>query len=203
MGSRSRAGVCPAGALSSEETAMKACARIVGVLALLAVCDAAMAAGTIGGGISSRSNRNNRKKDPRYMVVQCGDEFGTVTFEVISTESYRERQKECEEEFKELARDWVAGYREAKKNGEKYTEPKPKKPYVVRCKYAKSSYKTEEEAQKFADKITEAYERKMEARRKKAEGQDDEEVDDFGGDDDDGGDKKDDDDDGKEKKRKK
>jgi hypothetical protein len=180
---------------------MKACARIVGVVTLLAACDAAMAAG-LSGGISSRSNRNNRKKDPRYMVVQCGDEFGEITFEVITTEAYKDRQKECEEQFKELARDWIAGYREAKKNGEKYTEPKPKRPYVVRCKYARSSYKTEEEAKKFADKITEAYERKMEARRKKAEGRDDDDEDAFGDDDDDEGDKKDEDDD-KGKKDKK
>ncbi|NQT85533.1 hypothetical protein HQ560_02135 [bacterium] len=166
----------------------------------------------VSGSAVARDNRRDRKKIPRYMVIQCRDSTGAMTFEVIETERLKERQKACEEEFKELARDWVAGAREAKKNGEKYGEPKPIQPYAIRCKYAKSSYKTEEEAQKFADNIQAAYDKKLEERRRKAAAKRGEDFDDFGGGDDDDdkddkddkdGDKDHDKDDDKDKRKRK
>jgi len=175
---------------------MKCAGRVLCVLLLVLVGRVVEAQG-INNTITHNNNNNrnrNRTRTVRYMVVQCKDASGNLTFEVIDSERLRDRQKECDEVFKELARDWIAGYKTAKKHGEKYTEPKPQKPTVERCRYAKSSYKTEEEAQKFADKIQAAYEKKMEERRQKEAEKRGEGLDDFGGGDDKGekkdGDKK-------------
>ena len=104
----------------------------------------------------SRS-RHTREKESRYVVVGVRDPSGSVLFEVVKSDQFRERQKQAVEDYKEAYKEWYIERKAAKKRGEKFEEKPPAKPLV---KKVGKTFKKEDEAKEYADKCQEAYDRK-------------------------------------------
>jgi len=173
-------------------------AAVVAVAMAGSLASVAMARGG-DTGTSRRRSRYDRTPS-RYYVISVLSIDGEMQFEVVGDIDFKARRKEIEEEYQENVLDWKKAYREAKRAKEPFTEKPPRGP-----KFHKKwkSFKDEERAQEYADKIQEAWDAqvaKMRAKRgKKA-------PDDFAddrGDDEKRDHKRDEDDEGEEKDKKK
>jgi hypothetical protein len=120
----------------------------------------------------ARSSDRDHTRKIRYLVIQVRESDGTYLFEVIDAEKFREREKKAMEDFQEAAKNWLAEQKEAKKRGEKFDEPKPQPPLV---KKFGSSFKEKEDAEAYRQKLEEAWEKKMAAKKKGEEADDEKE----------------------------
>ena len=144
------------------------------------------------------------KEARRYFVVRVLGTDRETRFEVIGDVSYREKLKEAEEGFRDAALDWKKARREAKKNKEEFREKPPCRPQFKKMK----SFKDQKDADEYAAKIQELWDKKMAKRHGKKGEKDDDLLDDDKGEKDKKKGKKDkddgdDDDKKKDKKQKK
>jgi len=144
--------------------------RLSLVVATLAVAFFARSAFALEGGIirDGGGRRHRERRPSRYYVYQLKGLDGNVTFEVVPDIEAFQWRKEIRDSYEEAVKDWITGYRLARKRGEKYAEPKPHKPVyrVVR------SFRTEKDAQDYADKWQEKWDKMIEAKRAKEGGMD-------------------------------
>jgi len=144
---------------------------LVVVLAMLAGATG-MAASGIG---SSRRNRNRHREPSRYYVLLLKDIDGAPVTEVVGDTKYSERRKQIEEEYKEAVLDWKRAAIAAKRAKEPFSEKPPQGPKLLK---KLKSFKEEEDAEEYADKVQEALDKKMEAIRAKRGEKDDDFLDD-------------------------
>jgi hypothetical protein len=132
--------------------------------ALVAAATLCVAAGAsaraIGGHRSNRSNRN--RKPSRYYVLLLKDAAGLPLVEVVGNTKYSDRRHEIEEEYKEALKFWAQARAEAKRAGEPFEEKPPQGPKLYK---RLKSFKEEEEAEEFAEKLQEMFDRKIEKMR--------------------------------------
>ncbi|HUW55005.1 MAG TPA: hypothetical protein VMZ92_00060 [Planctomycetota bacterium] len=95
------------------------------------------------------------KTSTRYLVIEVRDTKGNVSFEVIDAKDLTKRTKDCRTQYQEALKEWNTAKATAKKNKEAFTEKKPVEPYV---RQMGSSFKTEQKAKEYADKLQQAYE---------------------------------------------
>ena len=119
------------------------------------------------GGRTTRGRRHERRPS-RYYVYQLKGLDGSVTFEVVPDIEAADWRKEIRDSYEEAIKDWIIGYKMAKKRGEKYTEPRPRKPAYRIVK----SFRKEKDAQDYADKCQERWDKMLEAKRAKEGGVD-------------------------------
>ena len=144
--------------------------RLSLVVATLAVAFFARSAFALEGGIirDGGGRRHRERRPSRYHVYQLKGLDGNVTFEVVPDIEAFQWRKEIRDSFEEAVKDWIIGYRLARKRGEKYAEPKPHKPVYRMIK----SFRTEKDAQDYADKCQEKWDKMLEAKRAKQGGVD-------------------------------
>lgn len=118
--------------------------------------------------VHDRGDRHHERKPRRYYVYQLKGLDGAVTFEVVPDIGSGKWRKELRDSFEEAAKDWILGYKEARKRGEKFADPKPRKPLYRLVK----SFKTEKEAQDYAHQCQEKWDKMLEAKREKEGGVD-------------------------------
>jgi len=118
--------------------------------------------------ITGRSNRRYERRPSRYYVYQLKGLDGSVTFEVVPDIEAADWRKEIRDSYEEAIKEWIIGYKMAKKRGEKYTEPRPRKPAYRMVK----SFRKEKDAQDYADKCQERWDKMLEAKRAKEGGVD-------------------------------
>jgi len=143
--------------------------RVSVALAALAAAFFTRSAFAIEGGIIRHGGRTRHERRPsRYYVYQLKGLDGNVTFEVVPDIEDFQWRKEIRDSYEEAVKDWITGYRLARKRGEKYAEPRPRKPLYRRIK----GFKTEKDAQDYADKCQEKWDKMLEAKRAKEGGVD-------------------------------
>lgn len=104
-------------------------------------------------------------KPLKYYVLQVMGVDGQVTFEVCGDTELKERLKDYEEEFANAQKEWLKAKAEAKKNKQEFTQEKPKGPVLM--KRLDVTFKKEEEAKAYAEKMKAKWDEAME--KKKAE----------------------------------
>jgi len=127
----------------------------------------------------ARRSRDRDREPKRYYVVRVMGMDREITFEVVGDIDYRDKVKDAEEEFRDAAIDWKKARREAKKNGEDFDEKPPIRPKFKKIK----SFKDEDDADSYAERYQERWDRMMAKKRAKRGEKDDDFLDD--GDDDD------------------
>lgn len=136
--------------------------RMVGAFALVMVAGALLAPEATAR--TSRDDRRKRERKPRYVVARAMDTEGEWSINVLEEEQYKDRRKELPKEYSEAVKEWIAAAKEARKNKEKFDQPRPKKPSITRVG---KIYSSKEDAEAFQEKYKEYFEKKLEASRKK------------------------------------
>jgi len=108
-------------------------------------------------------------KKTRYLVVQIKDMTGNVSFEVIPSNSFRNREKQQREEYKSSVKQWTQAKAKARKAKEEFTDKKPLQPSMRKIG---STMRDAEQAKAVAQKYQERYEAMLEKKKKKAEKED-------------------------------
>jgi hypothetical protein len=92
-----------------------------------------------------------KEKPPTYLIMQIDDEF-----EVIDAKEYTSRTKEIAQKFKEDSKSWSERSLEAKREKQKFDEPKPKQP---KTKKLPGTYTSREDADKAREKAKEDHDK--------------------------------------------
>jgi hypothetical protein len=82
--------------------------------------------------------------DAKYSVLMITGQYGTVAFETATDRKVPEIKKSLEADYKAALKDWESRKKEAKKNKEKFEDPKPSKPAVKVVKKGLSEEKAGE-----------------------------------------------------------
>lgn len=110
----------------------------------------------------SSSGRGRNRKPSRYYVLLLKDAEGLPLVEVVANTKYDDRRREMEEEYKEAVKFWVQARAEAKRAGDPFDEKPPQGPKLLK---RLKSFKEEDEAEKYAEKVQEVFDRKIEKMR--------------------------------------
>ena len=136
------------------------------VLAVVSAMTLVSSSALAADGISSSRRRRNRDKEPsRYYILQVLVGPGEVEFKVVGNIDYRDKLKEFKEEYEESLREWGKARVAAKRAKEDFEEPRPAGPRMMK-KWAKS-FKEEEDATEYAEKLQEKWDEAMAKRRAK------------------------------------
>ena len=95
-----------------------------------------------------------------YYVCKIADHEGTVTFEALASSDLKCRLGELKKDYIEAYKGWREDKKETEKAGDKFTDPKPKKPLY-------KSVKIKGKAK--ADALVAKYQAKWDARQAKRE----------------------------------
>lgn len=140
---------------------MRARVRTWALVTAAVLCVPAIASARAIDGHSSR--RHNRNREPsRYYVLLLKDASGLPLLEVVGNTKYSERRREIEEEYKEALKFWAQARAEAKRAGQPFDEKPPQGPKLYK---RLKSFKEEEDAQEYAEKVQEVFDRKIEKMR--------------------------------------
>ena len=99
-----------------------------------------------------------------YYVCMIKDTDGTVGFEAVSSRELKKRTAQLQKDYAEAYKAWLAASKEAKKAGEDFEEPKPKKPGLRKLG---SKIKGEAKAKSTASLYQEKWETKMRKQEQK------------------------------------
>ena len=86
------------------------------------------------------------------------DTDGTVGFEAVRDNEFKKRTTQLQKDYAEAYKTWLAASREAKKAGEDFAEPKPKKPGLRKLG---DRIRGEQKAKSMASVYQEKWEAKM------------------------------------------
>ena len=133
----------------------------------LAPCSLGQAAGIQ---VDRREGRRRGDWEPistRYYVLQILGADGDVRFDTVGNAEYLDRRKDYEGEFREARIDWLKAKRDAKKNHEEFNEKAPVGPRIM--KKLSQSFRREEDATAYAQRLKERWDEMMEKKREKDE----------------------------------
>jgi hypothetical protein len=133
---------------------------------------AAVALLWLAGGAASAAGMNvggnpGDQKSSRYFVLQVLGAGGEMTFEVCGDIEYAQRQSTYKKEFQQAQIEWMKAKKEASKRKEEFKEPKPKGPMLVR-KW-EQTFRKEEDAKAYAEKLQKKYDEAMEKKKAQKE----------------------------------
>lgn len=104
-----------------------------------------------------------KKKEPRYSVLMVTAMDLTVKFQLLDDKIVTDFKRDLDKEYKEAVKEWERAKKEAKKNKEKFEQPKPNKPKV---KVLKKGLK-KDKAEEYKLEAEEEYRKKMEKESEK------------------------------------
>lgn len=110
----------------------------------------------------SADARDKEEKEPTYSVLMIVGLDKGVTFEVCEDKAVKEKKKALDEEYKAAKKEYEEARKEARKNKEKFEDPKPSQP---KLKVLKKGL-TEEKANELKAKYEEEYNKKQEKKAK-------------------------------------
>ncbi len=99
-----------------------------------------------------------------YYVCVVKDSDGAITFEAVRSSQLDERMDELKKDYVEAYRAWLIAVKEAKKAGDDFDDPKPKRPAL---KKLSSKIKGQDKAQSLASLYQEKYEAKLRKKQDK------------------------------------
>ncbi len=127
------------------------------------IASARSISGLEGGRRTTGDTNRTDHKPLKYYILQVMGAAGQVTFEVCGDTESKDRLKSYEEEYATAQKEWYKAKSDARKNKQEFTQEKPKGPMLI--KKLDASFKKEEDARTYAEKMQKKWDEALEKKK--------------------------------------